>query len=301
MTPRLCTPSAFRTLRAALLPPVLTTAALLGAGTSCAYGMPGGQGTGPSYGARHASSAVQPMRVTGPSDAAAGSAPVSRCGSTAPVSAAPPAPPIRTAGHPASAAPPVAEPEASVAAGRTGALEDTSCTAAARGDTAPAAPALVLAASHLSVGSHHGPPGPEDPRFHRHPVVSPSESSPDPSRAGSRAGVGRPRPGRPDPEPENEADPPVYTDQDPTASANGTPEPTDRDSENPDLGAVASADAGDPPGASAAPTPPQQAAGPTRAAAPSGSMSEILPLATGLMLIGSGLALALLALRLRRE
>ncbi|MGW1025495.1 hypothetical protein ACWD4J_17620 [Streptomyces sp. NPDC002577] len=177
---------------------------------------------------------------------------------------------------------------------------------------------LLLAGLLLSPGWalltpawHQSPPSPGPPsavRAHGYtqvPEPSPSRAVPAPeeSRAGSRAGEGRPRPGRADPPPPDDTaesigtasgsassgtdppsqgvrpqgsaaqqrppDPPVHRDEavGPTSTPTGTPEAT--------------------------PDPAGQAAGPT------GPVMGVLPLGTGLVLVGLGLAF--LALRLRRD
>ncbi|MEU6317297.1 hypothetical protein [Streptomyces sp. NPDC047009] len=118
-------------------------------------------------------------------------------------------------------------------------------------------------------------------------------SSPDPSRAGSLPGVGRLRPGRTDSSPEDQGDEPTYTDEDPSA----LPEPTY--TQYPDLGDEESIGAVDP--LKSSPTPSQDSAVLAREAGGSEPVTEILPLGSGLVLVGAGLGLALLALRLRRE
>ncbi|WP_432930248.1 hypothetical protein [Streptomyces sp. CA-106131] len=120
-------------------------------------------------------------------------------------------------------------------------------------------------------------------------------SSPDPSRAGSLPGVGRLRPGRTDSSPEDQGDEPTYTDEDPSALQ----EPTENDTQYPDLGDEESIGAVDP--LKSSPTPSQDSAVLAREAGGSEPVTEILPLGSGLVLVGAGLGLALLALRLRRE
>ncbi|MFI7499335.1 hypothetical protein ACIBVL_12625 [Streptomyces sp. NPDC049687] len=142
--------------------------------------------------------------------------------------------------------------------------------------------------------------------------ATPAPSSPEPDRAGSRAGEGRARPGRADEdEAEDEVEDEVEdedagqeegADEDGTvdspdeSDASAEPEPdadADAVTESPGDGAVA------PVGSEA----PQDGVG--RAAAQGERAEEpvlrILPLGSGLVLIGLGLALGLAALRLRRS
>ncbi|MFD4523708.1 hypothetical protein ACFWP7_07230 [Streptomyces sp. NPDC058470] len=112
------------------------------------------------------------------------------------------------------------------------------------------------------------------------PSYAPDPSA-DASRAGSRPGEGRARPGREEPgrQPESEAAAPTYTDRDPAVP--GHPEE------------------------SAASEPPQEAAIPVRQSVgrPGSSpepVLQIVPLGSGLILIGLGLGLAFFALRVRR-
>ncbi|WP_437045808.1 hypothetical protein [Streptomyces sp. enrichment culture] len=130
----------------------------------------------------------------------------------------------------------------------------------------------------------------------RKPSPAPTSPAPatEPSRAGSRAGEGRQRPGRPDvPETEEGA---VVTDADPEH-----PEAPGRDGGDvpgrPDLSAPAEK-------AQPAPSPPLVRPG-AGTVAHAGRSAEpalrILPLGSGLVLIGLGLGLGLFALRLRRS
>lgn len=106
------------------------------------------------------------------------------------------------------------------------------------------------------------------------------------------------RPGRPDPERESTEDEPPYADEDP-AVPDRTLQPVDPGTRAPDPDIEASTG---PTGlAATSPAPPQHSAGPARQAAASEPMVETLPLGSGLILVGLGLAIALLALRLRRE
>ena len=111
------------------------------------------------------------------------------------------------------------------------------------------------------------------------PSLAPAPSAATPSRAGSRAGEGRERPGRRE-EPPPEDDDPGTDPTDADSSGSGT--------DDGDLTAVS-----EPPRETAAVSAPGGAA---RTAA----RVFILPLGTGLVLIGLGIGLALFALRLRR-
>ncbi|MFJ3667887.1 hypothetical protein ACIPSE_15680 [Streptomyces sp. NPDC090106] len=95
----------------------------------------------------------------------------------------------------------------------------------------------------------------------------------EPSRAGSRAGEGRERPGRREPVPDPEAAAPR------TATPSGVPEPVRTPVPPPS------------PVAQQAVTPDTQ---------PTGPVLRVLPLGSGLVLIGLGLGTALLGWRLRR-
>ncbi|BCM68000.1 MULTISPECIES: hypothetical protein [Streptomyces] len=124
-------------------------------------------------------------------------------------------------------------------------------------------------------------------------------ASVEPSRAGSRAGEGRMRPGRPDGpagELEGDGDPPPAT---PVAQPEEPEEP-----EEPETAEIPSASPApeeavpDPTGLTVAPDA-QQAA--QRGDARAEPVLRVLPLGSGLVLIGLGLGLALLGLRLRRS
>ncbi|SED15637.1 hypothetical protein SAMN04490357_3977 [Streptomyces misionensis] len=141
-------------------------------------------------------------------------------------------------------------------------------------------------------GHEHDGPGPGDPPRPTHaPRPSASSNHPpsgEPSRAGSGAGEGRMRPGRPDgPWAEVEGD------DDPVGSAAAQPaEPETAES----------------PTSAASPPPRDAGLDPTGAPRDAARQSEnasepelrILPLGSGLVLIGLGLGLAFLGLRLRR-
>ncbi|WP_367321932.1 hypothetical protein [Streptomyces sp. HUAS ZL42] len=116
--------------------------------------------------------------------------------------------------------------------------------------------------------------------------VTPSASASDdgPNRAGSRAGEGRQRPGRDDEEGSD------FTD-------------TDAPADDTDTGTDDSTVVPEPPGEaglvpSAPPEPMQHAA--SQEEQPAVRVLRILPLGSGLLLIGLGLGTAFLALRLRR-
>ncbi|AYN40383.1 hypothetical protein D9753_17380 [Streptomyces dangxiongensis] len=116
----------------------------------------------------------------------------------------------------------------------------------------------------------------------------------EPSRAGSRAGEGRIRPGRPDgpaAEVEGDEDPDTEAAQAQEPETADVPRGTQAASPPPE---EAGLDPARPPLRPAAQQAVQQGEGPTE------PVLQILPLGTGLVLIGLGLALALLGLRLRR-
>ncbi|POX61232.1 hypothetical protein C3492_22315 [Streptomyces sp. Ru62] len=120
-------------------------------------------------------------------------------------------------------------------------------------------------------------------------------ASVEPSRAGSRAGEGRMRPGRPDgPEIEDEDDdPPPAT---PAAQPEEPEEP--ETAEVPSISPSPLETGPDPTGSPRGPGA-EQAAPPGEA--PTEPVLRILPLGSGLVLIGLGLGLALLGLRLRKS
>ncbi len=128
---------------------------------------------------------------------------------------------------------------------------------------------------------------------------SPSSRAAEPSRAGSRAGEGRMRPGRPDgPAAEVEGDDTVPSRAAETA-ADQPEEP-----ETADVPGVTPGASPPPEEAGLQPAqPPRQPAGRQAASEGEGTTEpvlQILPLGSGLVLIGLGLGLALLGLRLRR-
>ncbi|MEV6022879.1 hypothetical protein [Streptomyces sp. NPDC052036] len=245
MTPWLLTPSTFRTLRAAVLPPVLTTTAVLSAyGITAAYVISPGSGIRPAHGDRTVSYSVQPPPATA------------------------------TQASPGTAA---AGPPSSVTPAGTAAL----------GRPVPAPPPQP--AAPLSLSSPSSPP---------------SQPSADPSRPGNWAGEGRVQPGETDTEPGEDEGDGAYTDPAETApdeeDATTTTEPDVQDSS---ADAEASLGAAVPPGTLPAPsqTSAQASALPARQAAAPRPVVEVLPLGSGLMLIGLGMAIALFGLRLRRE
>ncbi|MFF7752039.1 hypothetical protein ACFZCP_22915 [Streptomyces sp. NPDC007971] len=135
--------------------------------------------------------------------------------------------------------------------------------------------------------------------------ASPPSRPPEPSRAGSRAGEGRIRPGRPDgPDHEEEGD-------DDTVPATRDPADPDPDALYPQEPETADVPFGTP----TASAPPREAGlDPARPAlrppdrntvrqgeGPAEPTLQILPLGSGLVLIGLGLGLALLGLRVRRS
>ncbi|MDN3023644.1 hypothetical protein [Streptomyces sp. S.PB5] len=119
-----------------------------------------------------------------------------------------------------------------------------------------------------------------------------SPSAAEPSRAGSRAGEGRERPGR------QEAARTGEEDQGPAEDADTGAEPDSETDGAADVVPEPSRDAS-PPVASAPPLQPAQQAV-ARAQRPAEPVLRILPLGSGMVLIGLGLALAMLGVRLRR-
>ncbi|MCK1822678.1 hypothetical protein MTQ10_24525, partial [Streptomyces sp. XM83C] len=139
-----------------------------------------------------------------------------------------------------------------------------------------------------SVPSHQGRPAPPSP-------------SDEPSRAGSRAGEGRMRPGRPATEETVPADEASENAEDTEDDSGATAEDDDTgtDPGEEPLGADAV-----PSGQPSDPLPPAESGEPGRAAVPAGQAVEpvlrILPLGSGLVLVGLGLGCAFVGLRLRR-
>ncbi|MER6073277.1 hypothetical protein ABT187_31420 [Streptomyces sp. NPDC001817] len=117
----------------------------------------------------------------------------------------------------------------------------------------------------------------------------------EPTRAGSRAGEGRMRPGRPDgPAAEVEGDDDPVPTQAPGTGRAEEPEIADLPTATPPTSTV--------PGKSGLGHPPAPAQNPARPGSnASDPVLQILPLGSGLILMGLGLALALLGLRLRRN
>ncbi|MER7720495.1 hypothetical protein ABTX99_26725 [Streptomyces flaveolus] len=126
------------------------------------------------------------------------------------------------------------------------------------------------------------------------PKPAPSASAPDgePSRAGSRAGEGRQRPGRPDAGKAEENGTGGHADQEGVGSRGLPDRPGSPAAAVP---TVATA----PPATATAPRPEPTSAARTEGAA--GPVLKVLPLGSGLVLVGLGLALAFVALRLRRN
>ncbi|MFI6404614.1 hypothetical protein [Streptomyces sp. NPDC050548] len=154
---------------------------------------------------------------------------------------------------------------------------------AAHAPVSPSAPATATATALKPA------PGPD-----HHDQAPAHPARPEPSRAGSQAGEGRERPGR-------TAQPSAAEDEnggddgdtaEPTADENGTSAvPTPTDSASP------SQEAADVPS-----TPPLQPVhqSVTHAEDPAEPVLRILPLGSGLILIGLGLGLAFIGLRVRR-
>jgi hypothetical protein len=147
-------------------------------------------------------------------------------------------------------------------------------------------------------------------RFPSRPPSPSASASPTPSaeasRAGNLAGEGRARPGRQEPVPRNEDSGPSYTDRDPDGGEDAD-EPDSGDSsevgdsaERPD--SPEATDASEPPAEAAQPPAPPADAADRSTVRSSGQepVLQILPLGSGLILIGCGLGLAFLALRVRR-
>lgn len=125
-----------------------------------------------------------------------------------------------------------------------------------------------------------------------------SRPASEPSRAGSRAGEGRMRPGRPDgPAAQVEGDDDTGPTQASDTTAAQPEEPETADVPNGTPGASPP-----PEEAGLQPTrPPATQQSVQQGEAPTEPVLRILPLGSGLVLIGLGLALALLGLRLRRS
>ncbi|MFI8349140.1 hypothetical protein [Streptomyces sp. NPDC085596] len=121
-------------------------------------------------------------------------------------------------------------------------------------------------------------------------TASPSPTVSKPARAGSQAGEGRLRPGRPArPDPEEQAQDPVGSGTPATAAAAYPEEPETADSP-----------AAPTPTASAATVPVSRPAAVRQGEGTSARAPRFLPLGSGLVLLGLGLALALVGLRIRR-
>ncbi|MEV5144241.1 hypothetical protein AB0L14_07295 [Streptomyces sp. NPDC052727] len=118
-------------------------------------------------------------------------------------------------------------------------------------------------------------------------------ASVEPSRAGSRAGEGRMRPGRPDgPQIEEEGD-----DDPPPATPAAQPE----EPETAEVPSVSPSPLETGPDATGSPQGPAAEQASQQGEAPTEPFLRILPLGSGLVLIGLGLGLGLLGLRLRKS
>ncbi|MEU5533642.1 hypothetical protein [Streptomyces sp. NPDC020362] len=182
-------------------------------------------------------------------------------------------------------------------------------TATAYGAEAAPADSATPAARPVSSASSSASPTARVPASAAALVsVAPSSRAPEPSRAGSRAGEGRIRPGRPDgPAAEEEGD-------DDTGPV--TRDPEDPEDPEPDAAYPQEPETADAPvGTSTASDSPREAGlDPARPALPPADQNavhqgggpaeptlQILPLGSGLVLIGLGLGLALLGMRVRRS
>ncbi|MFE6547911.1 hypothetical protein ACFVHS_05850 [Streptomyces sp. NPDC057746] len=281
----------------AVAPPVLMTTGLLW--ISAAHGVLPGNGPGLPYGHRTAASSTV-RSAPGAGSPGAADRPANDARTTHPVrgSAAPPGALAHTTGQTTSAA---AVPHApghghSVLIGAVSPSGHQDSGPARRW---PAMPSLPLGAFPLTNGTsallgllpapaRKAPPGAAGAPAFGHSAARLPATGPSPgaSRAGSEAGVGRARPGRADAAPQDETAGPMDTTPDATA---------------PDVlpSTDATAEAIGP--AASSPAPSQNPAVLAREAATSEPVVEILPLGSGLVLVGAGLALALLALRMRRE
>ncbi|MDQ0960563.1 hypothetical protein QFZ66_004441 [Streptomyces sp. B4I13] len=172
----------------------------------------------------------------------------------------------------------------------------------------PAAGAVALAgvllllpgggAAYAAAPAHSVAPRSAGPSASTASTASPSSpSSREPDRAGSRAGEGRQRPGRAPDEAEaaDDASGVGALPDEPEEASDGDAEAGDGD---PDDTASASAEAAVPATPAAPRDDVRQAAAQGERA--DGPVLQILPLGSGLVLIGLGIALALAALRLRR-
>lgn len=174
---------------------------------------------------------------------------------------------------------------------------------------------LLLAAVVLLYGataSHGAGPTPTASAT-RSPSPSSSPSA-SPSRAGSRAGEGRQRPGRPEaPAVEFEGDDDTTSvpqdtareDPDPQDEAGDEPRDEAGDTQEPPDGGADTATASQSPGdAGLVPSSPSSRPGGRTVAGGEDTVEplvRILPLGSGLVLIGLGLGLGLLGLRVRRD
>ncbi|GAA5703848.1 MULTISPECIES: hypothetical protein [Streptomyces] len=270
MTPRTRTT---RTLRTAVRPLLLSTGAALAVyATTTAYVTPPAYAAAVRYALTPASPAAVRYAPAHPSAAAVPYAPAQPSTAAAPSPLPPSSLAVATASSP-PAAPTAAAP--------------SRLAPAEQADQAdPAEPADPAAAATRPVPSR------DAATPSRGAVGAPGRPTPDPSRAGSQAGEGRMRPGRADDGSESEDAEPTYTDRDP---ADG-----DAEESGVDPGASVRPEVTDAPQPSqhAAATPPQSVVRPgERTPKP---VLEVLPLGSGLILMGLGLGLAFLALRVRR-
>ncbi|MER8005224.1 hypothetical protein [Streptomyces sp. NPDC094149] len=176
-------------------------------------------------------------------------------------------------------------------------------TAPRWGDGSSTPWARETARAHGSASARPGAPahrdGPHEAVRVPVPVPSWDARAAEPSRAGSVAGEGRQRPGRPE-EKTPTADP---TDQEQEQQQQDEANTADPQENADDTGAAESPEAVG--SAPAVPATPEASSGRdrqavTRAVAPAEPVLRILPLGSGLVLIGLGLGLAFVGLRLRR-
>ncbi|MER6412563.1 ICP22 family protein [Streptomyces humidus] len=167
-----------------------------------------------------------------------------------------------------------------------------------RAATTVLAGVLVLSyggAASYAAGSAHGrvPVSAQAPA-----PATPSPSPREPDRAGSRAGEGRERPGREDEGEDGTAQEPGGEDVPGEDPDSGDGEAEAGDGEHADDGASRPPESPVP----VTSTEPQDSVGQaaTQGERADGPVLQILPLGSGLVLIGLGIALAIAALRLRR-
>ncbi|MFF7970590.1 hypothetical protein [Streptomyces sp. NPDC007905] len=169
------------------------------------------------------------------------------------------------------------------------------------------ATATPVCGTATAYGAETAPPGSPTPSARLTAHASPAARTPrfsasavEPSRAGSRAGEGRMRPGRPDgPAAEEEGD-------DDTGTVTADPEdgyPEEPETADPPAGTPAASDSPEEAGLDPArpPLTPEAQNAVHQGQAPGEPALRILPLGTGLVLIGLGLGLAFLGLRVRRS